>query len=258
MPTHHKASADTKPHKLKSALRWMRTGKGCAILCSCAPLLFFCYDLFILPCLDTWGATKEEIAMSLPGDSAVPGDTFWQMTVATTIQAPPEKVYPYFVQVGQDKGGFYSFDWLERLLTFGIRNTYTIVPKWQNTKAGDFCTFHKSGMGMRITSMTPNRNILMVTNGLEPNHPLPAGKWEMLLTPFFSREKGNFVAWNWDFNLIPQANGTTRVVVRCKATGKGSKVALFLAKQAFALPSDIMDIEMLRRVKLLSEGRYNQ
>lgn len=229
------------------------------IIAMCAVLVVFgfcLYDFVILPRLDVWGATDEEIAMELPGDNLAPGKPFWAMTVATTINAPPEKIFPYFVQAGQDKAGFYSFDWLESALGFGIHNTYTIEPKWQNLKAGDFCTFHKSGMGMRIHSVTPNRNITMITNGLEPNHPLPPGKWEMLWTPLFSLEKGNFVSWNWDFNLFPLADGKTRVVVRCVAKGKGNPLAISIFKHAFALPSDVMDIEMLRRVKRLAEGNY--
>jgi len=239
---------------ISSYVRCLLTKKGMAALCAVFLICFCCYDFLILPQLDTWGATKEEVTMALPGDPLVPGKPIWQMTVATTINAPAEKVYPYFLQAGQDKAGFYSFDWLERLMGFGIRNTYTIEPKWQNAKAGDFCTFHKAGMGMRIHSVTPNRNLIMITNGLEPNHPLPAGKWEMLLQPLFPPSKGDYVAWDWDFNLFPQPDGTTRVVVRCIASAKGNAVAKFFAKHAFAIPSDIMDIEMLRVVKGLAEA----
>lgn len=160
------------------------------------------------------------------------------------------------MQAGQDQAGFYSFDRLESGLGFGIHNTYTIEQKWQGRKAGDFCAFHKSGMGMRIHSVTPNRNLIMITNGLEPNHPLPPGKWEMLLAPLFPPGKGDYVAWNWDFNLFPMADGRTRVVVRCLASSKGNPLSKFIFKHAFALPSDVMDIEMLRRVKMLAEGTY--
>jgi len=233
------------------------TRKGMAILCVVVALAFCLYDFVILPKLDVWGATDAETKMSLPGDSHIPGEPYWQMTVATTVKAPPEKIFPYFLQAGQDKAGFYSFDWLERSIGFGIHNTYTVEPKWQGTKAGDFCTFIQQGMGMRIVSVTPNRNILMVTNGLERNHPLPPGKWELLWTPLFPPTKGDYVAWNWDFNLFPQPDGTTRVIVRCKHTSKGNPIARFAFKHAWALPSDIMDIEMLRRVKMLAERTYS-
>lgn len=256
--SHIQAHTGTRKHSqgVRRLIRSVCTLKSCVILCASALLLFLIYDFLLLPRLDTWGATPDEVAMSLPGDALVPGAGPWQMTVATTIKAPPEKIFPYFAQMGQDRAGFYSFDWLERAFGFGIRNTYTIEEKWQHPKAGDFCTFHKAGMGMRIVDVTPNRHLALVTNGLEPNHPLPQGKWEMLLQPLFPPSHGDYVAWNWDFNLFPQADGSTRVVVRCRTGMKGNRLAIFFAKHAFAIPSDIMDIEMLRRVKALSENRY--
>lgn len=236
--------------------RNLSPGQKVATALSAAVPAFWLYDLLILPKLDGWGATPEEQVRPLPGDALVPGDEFWRMTVATTIEAPPEKIYPYFVQMGQDRAGFYSFDLLERALGFGITNTYRIRPEWQDRKPGDFITFHKSGMGMRLARMDPPRSLTLVTNGAEPSQSLPPGKWEMLLPLLFDRSQGEFVAWNWDFNLLPQANGSTRLIVRCIAAGKGSAFATFFGKHAFALPSDIMDIEMLRRVKALAEGRY--
>ncbi len=240
--------------KFIQAMNWkIFIGSICSIF-----IIGFClYNFLILPQLDVWGATPEEIAMSLPGDSIVPGIAIWQMTVAKTIDAPPEKIFPYFIQAGQDKAGFYSFDRLERFFGFGIHNTYTINPEWQDLKAGDFCTFHKSGMGMRIHEVIKNKRITMITNGLDADHSLPEGKWEMLLQPLFPRGKGHYIAWNWDFNLFPLDSGKTRVVVRCKASAKGGLFAKFFFKHAFALPSDIMDIEMLRRVKKLAEGTYS-
>ena len=245
-----------KPGVVKRCGKALFSKKGIAALFCLLVLVIAAINLLILPILDRWGATPQEVKMSLPGDALVPGEPYWQMTVATTVNAPPEKIFPYFLQAGQDKAGFYSFDWLERMIGFGIHNRYTVEPKWQDTKAGDFCTFTQQGMGMRIVNITPNRNLLMLTDGLDRNHPLPPGKWELLWTPVFNPAKGEYVAWNWDFNLIPQPNGTTRVIVRCKHASKGNALARFAFKNAWALPSDIMDIEMLRRVKKLAEGTY--
>ena len=248
--------AEKKRGITRRCLTFFISWKGAVAALAAIVVVLCLINLVILPVLDHLCATREEAKMALPGDSWVPGEPYWQMTVATTIKAPPEKIFPYFLQAGQDKAGFYSFDWLERLIGFGIYNTYTIEPKWQGTKAGDFCTFTQQGMGMRIVSITPNRNLLMVTNGLDRNHLLPPGKWELLWTPVFDPAKGNYVAWNWDFNLFPQPDGTTRVIVRCKHTSRGNWLARLIFKSAWAVPSDIMDIEMLRRVKALSEGTY--
>ncbi|HEY7476179.1 MAG TPA: hypothetical protein VH679_14265, partial [Vicinamibacterales bacterium] len=59
-----------------------------------------------------WGATDAEIARPLPGDEIIP-NAISQQTRAITIDAPVERVWPWLAQIGQDRGGFYSFDLLE-------------------------------------------------------------------------------------------------------------------------------------------------
>jgi hypothetical protein len=61
-----------------------------------------------------WGATDEEIGRSWPGDELSP-DPVSEATRAITIHAPVEAVWPWLVQIGQDRGGFYSYTWLENL-----------------------------------------------------------------------------------------------------------------------------------------------
>src|SRR4029450_14126771 len=61
-----------------------------------------------------WGTTPEELTRPLPGDEIVP-NAVSQYTRAVTIRAPVEQVWPWLAQLGQDRGGFYSFDWLGKL-----------------------------------------------------------------------------------------------------------------------------------------------
>ncbi|MGK2888812.1 MAG: hypothetical protein ACSLEN_05925 [Candidatus Malihini olakiniferum] len=96
----------------------------------------------------------------------------------------------------------------------------------------------------------------MITHGLEPNHPYCKVKWEMLLTQLFPAQDGDYVAWNWDCNLFSLPDGKTCVVVRCLASAQRNPLSILFFKHAFTLPSDIMDIEILRRVKHLAEGTY--
>ena len=112
--------------------------KDCIIACIAALILFLVYDFLLLPRVDVWGAAPQEAAVPLPGDALVHGRSFWQMTVATSIEALPERIFPYFVQMGQNKAGFNSFDWFEHSFGFGIRNTHNVEDKWQHTKAGRF------------------------------------------------------------------------------------------------------------------------
>lgn len=95
------------------------------------------YHPVLLPWMATWGTTPIEAGMPLPGDELVPEPTF-QSTRAVTIAAPPERIWPWLVQIGQDRAGFYSYDWLENLVGAGIHNADRIVPEWQHHARGDF------------------------------------------------------------------------------------------------------------------------
>jgi hypothetical protein len=206
----------------------------------------------VLPSLRYWGSTKAELAMKLPGDELVPQPPILIMNHAITIDVPAAEIYPYFVQLGQDRAGFYSFDWLERLSGFGIHNSYTIHPEWQNLKAGDFVTFHQKGMGMRVAAVEPGKYIVLITDSRDRNHPLPPGKWE-----FFPVPDGKYVAWNWIFCLQPISATQTRVYSRTYATWTDSNPFLnFALANAFELPSDVMDRKMLLTIKELAEAKH--
>lgn len=91
-----------------------------------------------------WGATETEISQAMPGDLDQIG---W--TRAITIDATPEQVWPWLVQWGQGRGGWYSYDWLENLFGLDIHTAKQILPEYQNLAVGDpiclgrsFCTSH--------------------------------------------------------------------------------------------------------------------
>ena len=75
-------------------------------------------------------ATPAEKQRRLPGDELVP-EPMWQATRATTIGAPPEAVWPWLVQMGQGRGGFYSYDWVENLGGLDIHSADEIIPELQ-------------------------------------------------------------------------------------------------------------------------------
>jgi hypothetical protein len=82
--------------------------------------------------MDRWGSTAEERALPLAGDELVPDAE--QHTHAITIDVPPEAVWPWLVQMGQGRAGFYSHDRLERLVGAAIRNAEKIHPEWQRAE----------------------------------------------------------------------------------------------------------------------------
>lgn len=81
-----------------------------------------------------WGATDAEVAAVMPGDELVPGSQIF-CTRAITIDAPPEAVWPWLVQVGFGKAGFYSNDLLDNL---AHPSAGRIVEELQDPKIGDW------------------------------------------------------------------------------------------------------------------------
>ena len=85
----------------------------------------------------TWGSTRAELLMPLPGDPAVRTPAL-EIQHAVTIAAPPSEVWAWLVQLGQDRAGFYSYDWLERAFGADVHNVGEIRPQWQHRQVGDF------------------------------------------------------------------------------------------------------------------------
>lgn len=86
--------------------------------------------------MNHWGLTSAEASMSLPGDGTQPGMGITS-TRGVTIHAPASAVWMWVVQLGQDRAGFYSNDWLENLVLSDIHNSDSIRPEWQHRSVGE-------------------------------------------------------------------------------------------------------------------------
>jgi hypothetical protein len=113
------------------------------------------YVLVVRPWLLGWGATPAERCKSLPGDELVPNPAS-QSTRAVTIGAPVEEVWPWLAQIGQDRGGFYSYEWLENLAGCRMRNADRIHPEWQRREVGETILLHPAN-GLPLARFEPNR-----------------------------------------------------------------------------------------------------
>lgn len=181
-----------------------------------------------------WGATDEELTEALPGDDVKP-DAGVQVTHAVTIDAPPETVWQWLVQIGQDRGGFYSYDWIENLFGLQVYNTAEIKPEWQELKAGDFVrSAHKGWLGGRFDE-TAGWYVVRI----EKNRTLVLRD---------EIEKGS-----WTFVLKPVGESRTRLVVRVR----GDEAQSFpkkLLHYGFLEPAHfIMERKMLLTLKKLAE-----
>lgn len=84
-----------------------------------------------------WGATPADLTRVMAGDHLLP-DPMYSGTMAITVNAPPEQIWPWLVQIGYRRGGLYSYDWLDRLFGYLDRPSATrILPEFQDLAVGD-------------------------------------------------------------------------------------------------------------------------
>lgn len=138
------------------------------------------YAVVVRPRMLGWGATEAERAAPLPGDDVVP-DARYVTTRAVTIDAPPELVWPWLVQMGQDRAGFYTHNWVERLLQSGIKDVDAVHPEWQALAAGDLMRTNRDiggkPMGWPVVSVDGPRSLVVRSRSM------PAGTYAFVLQP---------------------------------------------------------------------------
>lgn len=160
------------------------------------------YGVWVRPRLKRWGATDEEVAGPYPGAGLVPNGERGA-TMAVTIDAPPDQVWPWLIQMGGDRGGWYSWD---RLDNAGRPSTRTVHPEWQDISLGDHVKYwtrrHGPVDAWEVAALEPNRFLglhgLSDLRGraLDPEQPRPSAYMEGL----------------WGFLLIELPGGRTRLV----------------------------------------------
>jgi proline iminopeptidase len=178
-----------------------------ALLMACTALTL--YTRRLRPTMLTWGATPEETAAAYPGDELV-SDADGTSTMATTLPAPPEKVWPWLVQMGGDRAGWYSWD---RLDHFGEPSADHVVPEWQDLKEGQRLPSVQDGRAwFTVARLEPNRTLVLRSDlNLASGRSFDPGSRSMPS----ARLDGI-----WGFHLRPAPFGETRLVVRTRGQGR--------------------------------------
>jgi hypothetical protein len=185
-------------------------------------MLVASYPLWRNWCLN-WGATPDEAASPLRGDELLPAAVL-VTTRAITIDATPDRVWPWLVQMGSGRAGTYSYDWLENLFGLDVHSAEVILPQFQDLKEGD--EFPIGHAKLRIAALEPDE----------------------LLTTWVP-------AWHWvrTFCLIPDG-GMTRLVLRNRIAYPGMRRLERMRRRSFCEPAGlVMETKMLRGIKARAE-----
>jgi hypothetical protein len=156
------------------------------------------YAFVVRPWMLRWGSCDEERARPLPGDDIAP-EAGYVTTRALTIEAPPTAIWPWLIQMGQDRAGFYTHNWVERLLRSGIPDTSVLRPEWQHLEVGDLMrTNHDMGgkpMGWPVAAIDEGRALVMTSRSM------PAGTYAFVIEPIDAARSRLIVRdrarWRW-------------------------------------------------------------
>lgn len=191
------------------------------------------YALVIRPWHMRWGASREELSRPMPGDELV-REPLYVSNRAITIHARPDDVWPWVVQLGMGRAGFYGYQWLERLAELSISTVERVLPEYQSLEPGDLISAGR-GLHLPVRAVEPNGSLVI---GSHPN--APPGEDSV----------------SWSLGLYPQ-DGATRLVSRVRSTYRWKPGAplptLFLGPLHF-----ILERKMLLGIKQRAEARTAQ
>jgi hypothetical protein len=200
------------------------------------------YWLLLLPRLRRWGAPPEEVSRPLPGDALVP-DAIYTTTHAITVRAAAGDVWPWLVQIGQNRGGFYSYDVLENLANLDIHSADHIHPEWQHLEVGaDYMSLDPDGHMKLTVRVLEQDRAFVVRSGAPDGPPQVAG--DLL--------RGE-LAWSWGFYLEPARDDVTRLVIRTRAAWRPTTAAAFGRVFGLEPVHSFMEIGMLRGIRRRAE-----
>jgi hypothetical protein len=193
------------------------------------------YVLLVRPWHLRWGTTEEELAMPLPGDDVKP-EAGISVTHAVTIDTTPENVWRWLVQIGQGRGGFFSYDFLENLFDLEIHNVYDIRPDLQHLKVGDFVrSAHEGWLGGRFDDKAG-----WFVVGLEPNHYLVL------------RDEIEHGSWAFVLNRLP--DNKTRLLIRARGDRPVGMLKKMFHHSVFEPAHFLMERKMMLTLKDLAEN----
>jgi hypothetical protein len=213
---------------------WIRLLSGGAAIA--VPALL--YHGVIRPWHLCWGTIGDERTRPLPGDDFA-AESNTPATHAIIINASAKEVWPWLVQMGQGRGGFYSHTWLENLVGCQMKNANQIVPEWQHLEVGDDIALHPKAPRLKVIVLEENRALVLGGRSDDESDDEKGSN---------SRKYRNSV-FSWAFVLDERSKDHTRLIVRARGhVGTGWIASLM--NYVFGEPAHfIMERKMLLGIK---------
>lgn len=187
------------------------------------------YVRFLRPKQLRWGATDEEVARPMPLDGEVQDPTFVS-TRAVTIGARPDEIWLWLAQIGESpRAGYYSYEWIERLMGMNVENSNVILSQYQQPKPGD--RLDRAGY-MTVRAVEPGRSLVL-------GPPADDKLW---------------LNCTWCFALFPQDPETTRLVTRVRAKVRRWAPLSVLWTAVLDPGAFVMERKMLLEIKRRAEN----
>lgn len=200
-----------------------RLALGAVLILALSAGLFAIFNHWIY----TWGSTRAEQLRVYPGDELLPSPIL-SWTHAITIHAPADEVWPWIAQMGEERGAFYSYSFIENMVS-GRRsytNTNEIVPEYQNPQPG-----------------TP------IIAGMMNWKEIHTGEW------ILAEDTIDEMGWTWLWYLHPQGEDT-RLIIRMRIQTPAGMEGSDTVKTVLNLGGFVMERNMLEGIRDRVEGRY--
>jgi hypothetical protein len=185
--------------------------------------------------MNQWGATSSDLARVMTGDSLLP-DWTYSGTTAVTVNAAPEHIWPWLAQLGYQRGGLYSYDWLDRLFGYLDRPSATrILPEFQHLAVGDKIPLGR-GPSWPVAALEPNRALVLDMRNMRG------------------------LDWVWQFGLYPVDESRTQLVSRSRVRAQAmwSRLLTHMIEPAGFLMTRRMLIGLKERAEALRAANIRE
>lgn len=193
------------------------------------------YAAGIRPWRQRWNASPDEREATLPGDDLVPAPTSVE-TRAITIAAPPSAVWPWLIQMGYGRAGWYSYDRLDR----EGRGTWRLVPQYEDLEFGAIVPTHPDG-GFKVVGLEHERALVLYTDAA------------------LAQEHGGMPEFSvsWTFVLQPLPSSMTRLVERIRAAVPGGRLGFLAFQRVTGFGIFLMQRKQLLGIKARAERMWH-